>query len=127
MKQILIALVALTLSTGAMAQFHHGYYGGGHGFYGPRVGLSVGVGYPYGYPYYGYPYGYPYYGGYYYRPSKLDLTIDDINNKYDYKISLVRHDKALSHKQKKAEKKQLKYERSQAIIEAKQSYYNNLK
>src|ERR1700741_5440147 len=109
MKKILIAVTALALSMSAMAQFHHGYYGRGYGYgYGPRVGLSVGVGYPY-YPYY-YPYGYPYYGSSYYYPSKLDLKIDEINNKYDYKKSLVKHDKGLSHQQKKAEKKELKYE-----------------
>jgi hypothetical protein len=127
MKKLLIALVALTLSTGAMAQFHHSYYGGGHGFYGPRVGFSVGAGYPYypygyyGAPYYGYPYYYGNNGGY---ESKLDLKIDEIKSKYRYKISLVKHDKALTHAQKKTEKKELKYEREQAIIGAKQDYYN---
>jgi hypothetical protein len=127
MKKLLIAVMALMLSVGATAQFHHGgYYGHGYGYgYAPRVGLSVGLGYPY-YPYY-YPYGYPYYGyPYYYHSSKLDLKIDEINNKYDYKKSLVKHDKALSHKQKRAEKKELQYEREQAINQAKQDYYNNL-
>ena len=126
MKKILIGVIALMLSIGAMAQFHHGYYGRGYGYGYPRVGLSVGVGYPYYsyYPYY-YPYGYPSYG-YYYQPTQLDLKIEEINNKYDYKKSLVKHDKGLSHQQKKAEKKELKYEREQAIDQAKQDYYNNL-
>ena len=125
MKKILIGVVVLMLSMGASAQFHHGYYGRGYGYAYPRVGLSVGVGYPYySYDPYYYPYGYPYYG-YYYRPTQLDLKIEEINNKYDYKKSLVKHDKGLSHQQKKAEKKQLEYEREQAINQAKQDYYNN--
>jgi hypothetical protein len=135
MKKLLIIWVALVLSTGAIAQRHGGFgghyggYGYGGGFYGPRVGLSLGLGYPY-YPYgpygYYYPYGAPYYGGnsggY---ENKLTLKIEEINNKYDYKKSLVKQDKALSHHQKRMEKKALKYEREQAISQAKEDYYNN--
>jgi hypothetical protein len=126
MKKLLIAMVALVLSTGAMAQFRHGYYGG-HGFYRSNVGVSVGFGYPY-YGYYGYPYYYPYGPTYYSSgyPSKLELKVEDINNQCDYKISLVKNDKGLSHKEKRAEKRQLRYQRDQAIIQAKRDYYNSL-
>ena len=127
MKKLFVGVFALIISTGAMAQFH-GYYHGG--FYRPHVGVAVGVGFPVGYPYYG-----PYYGpGPYYNnstyydtyPDKLDLKIKSIKNKYYYRRDLVKHDKQLSHKEKKREKKQLKYERDQAIIQAKQDFYTSV-
>ena len=125
MKKLFVVLFTLIVSSGAMAQYH----GGGHWGYGGgvRVGIVGGYGY---YPYYYNPYYYPYpppyyYGnGYYGYSNKLDIKISQIKDKYEYKISLVRNDKSLPHKQRRAEIKQLKYERKQAIAQAKADYYN---
>src|SRR5690242_3787496 len=99
MKKFIVVGLLLMLVTGVSAQYH--YRGG---FYArPRVSIGIGLhvpiapfygyyGYspffaypPFGYGF-GYPYGYPYGYGYRYRPSKLDLQIQDIKNDYANRI-----------------------------------------
>jgi hypothetical protein len=125
MKKIMVIVVALGLAMGASAQrFGHGF-GGGHVYIAPPR-VSVGIGYspfyysPFGY----YPYGYnnSYYGRSY-RPSKLDLTIQDIKNDYQDKICSAKHDTNLTRKQRRQEVHRLRSDRDQAIIDAKRNYY----
>jgi hypothetical protein len=93
--------------------------------------------YVYGYRPYGYPYGYsPFYGsgyGYGYGfapraefvPSKLDLQVEQIRNDYHYEIVTVRHDQSLSKSERRQKIRDLKRERDNAVIGAKQSYFNS--
>ena len=128
MKTLLIILFSIVLSLGASAQ-RKGVY---HHVYRPRVVVvpSVGFGFGYGYPLYGYPYyGYPYYGypnPYEYRrmPYKLSLQIQSIKMDYRNQIKDARHNKSLSHSQKREEIRTLKNERDQAIIKAQQDFRN---
>lgn len=128
MKKIMVIVVALGLAFGASAQrFGHGFGGGGHVVIAaPRV--AVGIGYspfysPFGYYPFGYPYGNPYAYGRSYRPSKLQLQIEDIKNDYNDRIWSAKHDTNLSRKERRHEVHQLKVERDQAINEAKRNYY----
>jgi hypothetical protein len=140
-KRLFILLFSLGLAFGASAQRfgghggvafgHGGYYGGG---YYPRtyVGVGVGFGYPFGYyPYggygpWGYPYAYPpYYYGYGAMPTQLELQIKDIKNDFDQQIKDVRHDKALSHSEKRQKIDQLKADRDNAVVQARHDYFNH--
>lgn len=130
MKPLLIFFASLTLTLGASAQRK----GGGHyHVYHPRVviapsvGFGFGYGYPYfGYPYYGYPYGYPSQYAYRGTPYKLSLQIQSIKIDYANQIRDARHNKSLSHSQRRQEIRSLKSERDQAIISAKQNFrYGN--
>ncbi len=99
----------------------------------PSVGFRVGVGYPYygygyrfGSPYY---YGAPYYGyrnyyGSYRNNSKLNLQIESIKLDYKKQIKDVRHDKSITHTERRAQIRDLKNEREQAIISAQQAFIN---
>ncbi len=127
MKKLMVIVVALGLAMGASAQHGRGF-GGGHAYFAPRVSVGVGLGYspfyysPFGY----YPFGYPYgYNGYNrsYRPSKLQVQIEDIKNDYSDKIWSAKHDTNLSRKERRREVHELKSERDQAINDAKRSYY----
>ncbi|MFT3934656.1 MAG: hypothetical protein QM726_13615 [Chitinophagaceae bacterium] len=128
MKRLLVIVVAVFLTMGASAQrFGHGF-GGGRVYAAPRV--SVGIGYspffysPYGY----YPYGYGYPGGAYarsYRPSKLQMKIEDIKADYKDKIYSAKHDTSLTGKERRQTVRQLKHERDQAIDDLKRNYYKN--
>ena len=137
-KPLFILLFSLGLAFGASAQrfggghggvaFGHGggYYGGG---YYPRTYVGVGLGfgyYPYGwYGPWGYPYAYPpYYYGYGAMPTQLELQIKDIKNDYDQQIKDVRHDKALTHSEKRQKIDQLKVNRDNAVIDARHDYFN---
>jgi len=140
-KRLFILLFSLGLAFGASAQRfggghgvafggHGGYYGGG---YYPRtyVGVGLGFGYPFGYyPYgwygpWGYPYAYPpYYYGYGAMPTQLELQIKDIKNDYDQQIKDVRHDKALTHSEKRQKVDQLKVDRDNAVVQARHDYFN---
>jgi hypothetical protein len=118
MKKLLIIMLSLTMALGASAQhFYHSHVvvvGGYSPYY-----------YNYGpfYPYYGYPYyPYPYYG-YAYRPTKLDLKIEDIRNDYQEKIWAAKHDKSLPHKERRQQVRRLKHDRDEAIINARRNYY----
>jgi hypothetical protein len=141
MKKLFILLLSLGLAFGASAQRfgghggvafgHGGYYGGG---YYPRtyVGVGLGFGYPFGYyPYgwygpWGYPYAYPpYYYGYGAMPTQLELQIKDIKNDYDQQIKDVRHDKALTHSERRQKIDQLKADRDNAVVQARHDYFNH--
>ena len=82
--------------------------------------------YPYyAYPYYGFNYSW-YYGHpayYHYRPTKLDMQIQDIENEYSDRISSVRADDSLTHHERRVKIRGLKHERDQAVDDAKKNYY----
>jgi hypothetical protein len=127
MKKLMVIVVALGLAMGASAQrFGHGY-GGGHTYIAPPR-VSVGIGYGYS-PFYYSPFGYsPYYGydNMYarpYRPSKLELQIEDIKNDYADKIWSAKQDNSLTRKERRKVVHQLRAERDQAVIDAKRNYY----
>jgi hypothetical protein len=134
-KSVFILLFSLGLGFGASAQRfghgggiaygHGGYYGGG---YYPRtyIGVGFGFGYPFGYYPFGYgPYGYPpYYYGYGAMPTQLELQIKDIKSDYEQQIKDVRHDKALTHSEKRQKIDQLKTERDNAVVNARHDYFN---
>ena len=126
MKTILIILISITLGLGASAQRKGGYY---H-VYRPRVIVSpsIGFGFGYGYPYFGYPhYGYPNPYGYRGTPYKLSLEIQSIELDYKNQIRDARHNKSLSHSQRRQEIRSLKTERDQAILTAQQNFrYGNM-
>ena len=135
-KKLFIVLFSLGLAYGASAQRGgHGGFAVGHGggFYGggyyPRtyVGVGVGFGYPYGwYGPWGYPYAYPpYYYGYGAMPTQLELQIKDIKNDFDQQIKDVRHDKALSHSERRQKIDQLKADRDNAVVQARHDYFNH--
>ena len=129
MKKLMVIIIVLGLSIAASAQkIAVGVNGhsGGSVYYTPRTTFVVGTYVPfyyspfyYGfYPYYGYP---PYW--YHYRPTKLDLQIEDIRNDYEAKIWSARHDKTLSGKEKRTEIHELRHERDVAINDAERNYY----
>jgi len=124
MKKLMVMILALGITAAASAQKvavgFRGHYGGW--YYHPRTTFVVGAYAPYYNPYYGY---YPYYPYYRYanRPTKLDLEIADIKNDYDEKISAARHDKSVPGKERRANIRQLKHDRDQAIIDAQRAYY----
>ncbi|BAV05189.1 hypothetical protein [Filimonas lacunae] len=130
MKKILIIMLTLGIVSGASAQRHGG--GGIRGGYGggTRVIVSAGGYYPFGAYYgfgmpWGYGWGYPYGNGYgtAYRPSRLDMQIEDIKHDYSDKIASARMDQGLTRKEKRYQVKALKRERDNTIFEAKKNYY----
>ncbi len=130
MKQLMVIVVALGLTMGASAQrFGHGGFGGGHVYIAPpRVAVGVGLGYGFGYspfysPYGYYPYGYGSGYGRSYRPSKLQVQIEDIKNDYNDRIYSAKHDDSISRKERRNTVHQLKVERDKAINDAKRDYY----
>lgn len=147
MKKLIVVWLSLLIVTGVSAQrrYHGGYYGGYYAR--PRVSIGIGIGpyaplYPYygfgyspfyAYPPFGYGFGYPYgygYGPNYgysyrngYRPSKLDLQIQEIQNDYAYRIWTVKHDKTIKRRERKKQVRELEHERDQAILKARKDYY----
>ncbi|MFL5787470.1 MAG: hypothetical protein ACJ748_05415 [Flavisolibacter sp.] len=125
MKKLLIILFALGLTVGASAQRygHRGhYYRGGGVFVRPRVYVGIGAFAPYygyGYPYYSYP---PMYSA---RPSRLEMQIEDIKADYKDRIWSVKHDRSLSHAERRSKVRELKHEREQAIYDARHNYYKS--
>lgn len=123
MKKLLIIVISIGLAMGASAQRFHG---GGYVHSGPRIIVGGGFYSPYYSPFYGpfyspfYPYGYYGYG---YRPSKLDMQIQDIKNDYNDRIWSVKHDQTLTHKERRKQVHQLKQERDRDINDAKLNYY----
>ena len=75
-------------------------------------------------PYYGFGYS-MYYGhpGYYYRPTRLERQIQDIENEYSDRISSVRADDSLTGHERREKIRELRHERDQAISDAKKNYY----
>jgi hypothetical protein len=126
-KIIAILLLAVTVqSASAMVPNGpvRGFHGGG--YYHPRTTVVVGGGFynPYFSPfYYGYPY--PYTAVVPYQPTKLDMQIANIRNDYADKIESVKMDKDLTGKERRAQVREFKRERDQAILEAKRDYYKS--
>jgi len=128
MKKLFLILLTLGLVYGASAQK---VSRGGVYYSRPRVSVSMGAYAPF-YPYYGfgyapfaYGYGYPFYGyNMPYRPSKLDLKIEDIKKDYQDKIWSVKKDESLSGKEKRNEIRNLKKERDETVLDARKNYYH---
>jgi len=129
MKKLVIVALSLSLAFAASAQ--RGHFGGGGFAYRPHVVVGVGgyapFGFGYGYGFYPYPYGpywgYPYGAGYY-RPSQLSMQVTDIKYQYADKITAVKEDKSLTHKQRRQKIHELKLQRDQAINDARSKYYH---
>lgn len=92
----------------------------------PRVSVGLGFGYsPFYYPYglyspwYYSPYGY----NYGYRPSRLDMTIQDIKTDYADRIKSVRIGDDLTRREKRQTIQQLRQDRDRAIVQARKDYY----
>ena len=118
-------MVSLSLALGVSAQ--RGFHGGGV-YYSPRVIVGGGFYSPFYSPFYGpfYPYGYGYGYGYpYYRPSKLDMKIQDIKNDYKDRIWSVKQDKTLTGKERRRQVHLLKQERDKDINDTKMNYYKS--
>ena len=123
-------MVSIALGLGVSAQRKGGYY---HVYrptriiVSPSIGFGWGYGYPYfGYPHYGYPYGYSNPYGYRGTPYKLSLEIQSIKLDYKNQIRDTRHNKSLSHSQRRQKIRTLKNERDQAILTAQQNFrYGN--
>jgi len=136
MKKLMVIVMCLGLTYGALAQSGHkvGFYHGPVYAYRPAVG--VGVGYyatfynPYGfYGFYGFPYwGFPY-GGYYPNafayghPSKLERKEQEIRSDYADRIYSVRQDNSLTNKQKRQTVRSLKKQRDQDIHDLVANYH----
>jgi len=124
MKKIFVVILSMILVIGASAQHRGG--GGGH-YYRPHTRVIVGVGGGYGYypysPYY--PYGYSYWNQPYFRPSGLELKIQDIKADYQDRIWSARHDDKLSRSERKQEIHRLKSERDQAIRDTERNYHRS--
>jgi hypothetical protein len=58
-------------------------------------------------------------------PTQLELQIKDIKNDFDQQIKDVRHDKALSHSEKRQKIDQLKADRDNAVVQARHDYFNH--
>ena len=121
-------MISLALSTGAFAQ-RKGFSGAHrervHVFVAPMIGLGFGYGYPYfGNPYFGYPYGYGF-SPYAYRPMsspRLESQIDAVKSEYRYKIKAVRKDKSISRAQRKQEIFSLKSEQENKIADVEKNF-----
>jgi len=128
MKTLMIIICALGLTLSASAQrVVHAAPRVVHVAPRPRVAVGFGFGaypfYPWSMynPYYAYPPGYGY--GYYHRPSRLDLQIQDIQNDYKDRIWSARHDESLTRHERKVKVHELKHDRDDAILQAKKDYY----
>jgi hypothetical protein len=123
MKKLMIIMIALVLSATVFSQkvaMVGGHFGGV--YYRPRTTFVVGTYVPLYDPFY-YSY-YPYYGyRYYYRPTKLDAEVADIQHDYDERIWSARHDKSMTGKERRQEVRDLKHERDQSISDAEHNYY----
>jgi len=110
--------------TSASAQYKGGghYWGGGR-YYHPHTRVVVGLGAGYYSPYY-FPFYSPYDYGYW-RPSRLELKIEDIQADYKDRIYSVRHDKSISKSERKAMIHQLKSDRELAIHDTQRNYYKS--
>lgn len=77
-------------------------------------------------PYYYYPrFGYGFAPMAEYRqPTQLELKIEQIRGDFRHEITEVRHDKSITKSERKKRIRQLKHERDNAILSAKQDYYN---
>jgi hypothetical protein len=101
--------------------------GGGYHYARPHVAVGLGFGYAPFYPYYGFGspwYAAPYAWNYgYSRPSRLELTIQDIKVDYADRIKSVRMEDGLSGRAKRQTVQELRHERDKAIVQAQKDYY----
>jgi hypothetical protein len=90
-----------------------------------RPGTRIAIGYNAYYPYD--PFYYPSwsYRPYYYRPSGLELRIEDIQSDYRDRIWSARHDDNLSKRERRIKIHQLKSERDEAIRNAERNYHRS--
>jgi len=127
MKKIFLIIAAAMLSMSAFAQ--KGGHGGGFRVIAPRPVIVMGAYSPFYFgmsPYFwgGYPYGFGPYGYYRYdRPTRLDLKIESIRNDYRLKIQSARNDNSITKSERKQNIRDLRHERNQDIITAKEQYY----
>ena len=144
MKTLIVTILSLGLAMGASAQRggHFIAHGGGGYYHAPvyhysyprtYVGVGLGFGYPWGYGFYGpwgpWGYGYgpypPYYYGYGAMPPQLAGQIQGIKEDYSQQIKDVRHDKELTHKERRTKIDQLKLDRDAAVTKARHDFYYN--
>ena len=59
------------------------------------------------------------------EPSKLDLEEQDIKNNFQFQINTVKNDKNLSRSERKQRVRELKFQRDDALIDARKTFYNN--
>jgi len=129
MKKLFVIVLSMMVVIAALAQTKSGghYWAGGR-YYRPHTRVIVGVGagyYPY-YPYYSPFYSYGYWGGpRFYRSTRLELKIEDIQADYKDRIYSARHDKAISKSERKATIRQLRSDRDLAIRDAERNYYKS--
>jgi hypothetical protein len=118
MKKILIVLFSFIMALSASAQ--------------KRVVMHpvvpVGPRIVYYHPYYWHPYyGFNYWYGrpayYYYHPTKLEKQIIDIENDYADRISSVRADDSLTHRERRQKIRELRHERDDAVYNLRKNYY----
>jgi hypothetical protein len=131
MKQLMVVLLmlGLTMSAGAQGKIRS------NGFHSrPKVIVVTPPAY-YGFGYRYSPFYNPYNSFYspfnepYYRPSvieripsELQLKVDEIENEYAYRISNVRHNKSIAGKERRQQIRDLKHQREQEVITAKQRF-----
>jgi hypothetical protein len=128
MKKLFVMVMSMTVLIAASAQYKGGvHYRGGTGYYRPHARVIVGVGAGYYPPYYYSPfYPFGYWGGpHYYRPSRLELKIEDIQADYKDRIYSARRDRTISKSERKATIHQLKSGRDLAIRDAERNYYRS--
>jgi hypothetical protein len=122
MKKLVVIMIALVITLGAVAQKR-----GGGVYFRPRTYVVVGGGgyySPFYSPFYNPWYNPGYYGNtYYHRPTKLDMQVADIKSEYSDKIWSAKHDTSLSRKQRRQEVRQLKHNRDKEIMDAKMNYH----
>jgi len=127
MRTLFVIVLSMMIAATASAQYKGGghYYGSGARYHYPHTRVIVGVGGGYYSPYY-YPF-YPYspYAYGYWRPSRLELKVEDIQADYKDRIYSVRHDKSISKSERKAMIRQLKSDRELAMHDAERNYYKS--
>lgn len=125
MKKLLFVLLSVGLALGAAAQ-KVVVRGGGYHHVRPRVAVGLGLGYTPFYPYYGFNPWYgpsPYVWGYSAKPSRLELTIQDIKQDYADRIRSVRMQDDMTGREKRQTIRGLRGERDKAIVQAQKDYY----
>lgn len=129
MKRTVLVLLLTAIVSGASARIPAGHFRDGfdRGL-GHRSGFVVRGGYYNSrYAPFGLYYSYPYYG---YSnlpvpPTQLDLQITQIKNDYAGKIGSVKLDNSLSGKERREKVRELKRDRTLAVMQAKKYYYRS--
>lgn len=129
MKRAVLVLLLTAIVSGASARMPVGHFRGGfeRGL-GHRPGLVVRGGFynPWYAPF-GFYYNYPFYS---YNnlsvpPTQLDIQVTQIKNDYAGKIGSVRLDNSLSGKERREKVRELKRDRTLAVMQAKRDYYKS--